>query len=47
MSDENIVVEKIQLAELNKDKKYIIFVRYGKGPSSNVLVAYAEQLENC
>ena len=46
MFEESTVIEKIKLAELDKDKKYIMFVRYGKRPSSNVLVSHAEQLEN-
>lgn len=46
MFNENTVVEKIQLAELDKDKKYIMFVRYGKRPSADVFVSIAKQLQN-
>ena len=46
MFDENTVVEKIQLAELSKDKKYIIFMKYAKRPSRDILVSNAKQLQN-
>lgn len=46
MFDENTVVEKIQLAELDKDKKYIIFMKYAKCPSHDILVSNAKQLQN-
>ena len=45
MFDENTVVEKIKLAELDKDKKYIIFTKYGKHPSNDVLVNNAKHLK--
>ena len=46
MFDENIVVEKIKLAELDKDKKYIVFMKYAKRPPSGILVSNAEQFQN-
>lgn len=48
MFDENTVVEKIQVAELDKDKKYIIFMKYGgrRCPSKDILVSSAKHLQN-
>lgn len=46
MFDENIVVEKIKLAELDKDKKYIVFMKYAERPSRDILVSNAKQLQN-
>lgn len=46
MFDENTVVEKVQLAELDKDKKYIIFMKYTNRPSNDILVSTAKQLQN-
>ena len=45
MFDENTVVEKIKLAELDKDKKYIVFMKYGGRPSNNALINNAKQLQ--
>ena len=46
MFDENTVVEKIKLAELDKGKKYIIFMKYGERPSNKVFVNTAKHLQN-
>lgn len=46
MFDENTVVEKIKLAELDKDKKYIIFMKYGERLSNEVFVNTAKHLQN-
>ena len=46
MFDESTVVEKIQLAKLDKDKKYIIFMKYANCPSKDILVSNAKQLQN-
>jgi len=45
MFDENTIVEKIRLAELDKDKKYMMFVKYGGRPSNDTLVSHAQQIQ--
>ena len=46
MFDENTVVEKIQFAELDKDKKYIILMKHVNRPSDEILVSNVRQLQN-
>ena len=46
MFDENTVVEKIKLAELDKDKKYIIFIKYAERPSNDVVGNTVKHLQN-
>lgn len=46
MFDKNTVVEKIQFAELDKDKKYIIFIKYANRPPHDILFSNAKQLQN-
>lgn len=46
MFDENTIVEEIRLTELDKNKKYIIFMKYAKRPSSDIFVSNAKQLQN-
>ena len=45
MFDENTVVEKIKLAELDRNKKYLIFMKYAERPSNDALVNNAKQLQ--